>query len=141
MPGAPTMKHKKPSRNRKSSRKSPRRRLSGPYEELITLVKQANLMGSTGSLLSWDQETMLPPRGVEFRSQQMAQVAKLSHEMGTSPRIGELLEACESDSRLMKDPMSVAAVNVREIRHEYDRKTKLPADLVEEEARLASVAQ
>jgi carboxypeptidase Taq len=56
----------------------------------------------------------------------MAQIAKLSHEMGTSARIGELLEACESDSKLMKDPVSVASVNVREIRHEYDRKPSCP---------------
>lgn len=137
MPTA-TMKHRKPSS--KSPAKSTKR-LSGPYQELLALTKEANLLGSTGSILSWDQETMMPPRGVEHRSRQMAQLARMSHELATSPRIGELLEACESDSSLMKDPTSVAAVNVREIRHEYDRKTKLPASLVEEEAKLASLGQ
>lgn len=151
MAGAATMKRKKSSRNaarskvrrtgRHGRRTSPRRQMSGPYQELIALVRQANLMASTGAILSWDQETMLPPRGVDHRSQQMAQIARLSHEMVTSPRVGELLDACESDSTIMKDPRSMAAVNVRETRHEYDRKTKLPAELVEEEARLASVAQ
>jgi len=102
------------------------------YHELINLARQANLLGSTGSILSWDQETMMPAGGVDHRSRQMAQLAKLSHKMATSKRIGTLLKECESDSRLMKDPVSVAAVNVREIREEYRRKTKLPAELVEE---------
>ncbi|MCI0629294.1 MAG: carboxypeptidase M32 [Phycisphaerales bacterium] len=109
-----------------------------PYDELIKLVKEASLMASTSSLLSWDQETMMPAKGVEHRSSQMAQLARLSHEMATLPRIGELLEQCEGDSGLMKDATSVAAVNAREIRHDYDRKTRLPAELVEEEARLSS---
>lgn len=138
MPAAAMTKRTK-STTTKSRSKS--KRLSSPYLELIELVRQANLLGSSGSILSWDQETMMPPRGVAHRSRQLAQIAKLSHEMATAPRIGELLEACESDSTLMKDPTSVAAVNVREIRHEYDRKTKLPAALVEEEATLASLGQ
>jgi carboxypeptidase Taq len=83
----------------------------------------------------------MPSGGVEHRSRQMAQIAKVSHEMATSKLIGELLAECERDSRLMKDPNSPMAANVREIRHDYDRKTKLPAELVEEEAALASIAQ
>jgi carboxypeptidase Taq len=71
----------------------------------------------------------------------LAQLAKLSHEMATSKRIGELLEQCEADSNIAKNPLSVAAVNVREIRRDYDRRTRLPAELVEEEAKLASISQ
>jgi carboxypeptidase Taq len=142
MPTA-TMKRKAAARHktRASIRKSPSRKVKlSAYEELIALVKDASLLGSTGSLLGWDQETMMPSGGVEHRARQLAQLAKLSHEMATSPRIGELLRACERDSKLMKNPASVAAVNVREIRQDYDRKTKLPTDLVEEEAKLSSVS-
>jgi len=148
MPTTATMKRK--SSSTKLSKKSvvrkagPGRKSSkpvGPYEELISLVRDSSTLASSAAILSWDQETMMPPKGVEHRSRQMAQLAKLSHELGTAPRIGELLEACESDSKLMKDPSSVAAANVREIRHDYDRKTKLPTELVEEEAKLASIGQ
>lgn len=83
----------------------------------------------------------MPDRGAELRAQQMAQLAKMAHEMATAPRIGELLEACESDPRFSEDPVSAAAVNIREIRRDYDRKTKLPAALVEEEAQLSSIGQ
>lgn len=112
-----------------------------PYEELIGLVKQSHLLNSTSALVSWDQEVMMPKGGLEHRSRQLAQLASLSHELATSPRIGELLDACESDSAIMAEPTSVAAVNVREIRRSYDRRTKLPTKLVEEEAMLASHGQ
>jgi carboxypeptidase Taq len=109
-----------------------------PYHELIDMVKQASLLSSSAALVSWDQEVMMPKGGLEHRSRQLAQLASLCHEMSTSPRIGELLETCEQDSALMADPLSPEAVNVREIRRTYDRKTKLPTKLVEEEATLSS---
>jgi carboxypeptidase Taq len=111
------------------------------YDQLLALVREAGLLAGTSGILSWDQETMMPPGGLEFRSRQLAQLARLQHEMFTAPRIGDLLSACEEDARLMRDPHAVEATNIRELRHEYDRRTRLPAALVEEEARLASLAQ
>jgi carboxypeptidase Taq len=121
----------------KSKPRSRRAPLATPYQQLLRLVREASLLGSTGALLSWDQETIMPHGGVELRSEQLAQIARMSHEMGTSRRIGDLLRECERDAKLLKDP--TAAANVRWIRHDYDRRTKLPADLVEEEAKLASL--
>lgn len=114
---------------------------SAPYDRLISLVREASLLASSGAVLGWDQETMMPPEGVEHRSAQLAQIARLSHEMYTNPEIGDLLAECEDDADLTGDPRSVEAVNLREIRRDYDRRTRLPASLVEEEARLASKGQ
>ena len=115
--------------------------LTTPYARLIDLIKQADLLGSTVSLLGWDQETMMPNQGLAFRSEQLAQLAGLHHDQVTSPHVGEQLEACEADRELMADPRSVAAVNVRETRREYDRATKLPAELVAELAKTTSLAR
>ncbi len=111
------------------------------YEKLISLVREANLLESTLSLLSWDQETMMPPGGLEFRSRQMALMASLHHRMATDARIADLLAACEEDSDLVGEPESVTAVNLREIRRQYERKRKLPESLVEELAQVTSIAQ
>jgi len=111
------------------------------YPRLIELAREASLLGSTARLLGWDQEVLMPKGGVEYRSRQLAQLARLHHEMATDPGIGDLLAECEADSDLMADPTSVEAVNVRELRWEYDRSTRLPASLVAEEARLASLGQ
>lgn len=111
------------------------------YDELIGLVREASLLGSTAAVLAWDQETMLPPGGVEHRSRQLAQIARLAHGMATDPRIGELLDSCEGDPDLTADPHSDAAANLREIRRDYDRATKLPGELVSEMASTRSRAQ
>jgi len=111
------------------------------YDELLHHYREVKTLSSTAELLGWDQETMLPEGGVEYRSRQMAQLARMTHGMLTSSRIGELLDACEGDSTLTSDPESDAAANVREIRRDYDKATKLPQSLVEELAKTSSVAQ
>jgi carboxypeptidase Taq len=109
---------------------------SPAYDELVKLVTDAAVLGSCGSLLSWDERTHLPPRGAEFRGEQMALLARLGHEWITHPRIGELLAALGAAS---DEP--VRAANVREIRRGYDRAVKMPARLVEELARVTTQAQ
>lgn len=114
---------------------------STEYDQLMHLTREASLLSSSASLLGWDQEVMMPPQGLEHRAKQMSQLARMVHEMSTDEKIGDLLAACEADSELLSDPTSVEAVNVREIRRDYDRATKLPASLVEEFAKTTSVAK
>lgn len=106
------------------------------YESLIALYRDKCLIDSAAGVLGWDERTYLPTKGSTFRSEQMALLAKLSHEKLTSPRIGELLGELEA-SKLEGD----AAVNVREIRRAYNRAVKMPARLVEELARTTTRAQ
>ena len=84
---------------------------------------------------------MMPAGGLDHRSKQLSQLARIKHEMVTDPAIGQLIEACEADPQLQADPASIAAVNVREIHRDFDRATKLPVDLVAELASACSVAQ
>jgi carboxypeptidase Taq len=110
------------------------------YNELIRRAREANLLSSCMSLLSWDEQTYMPKRGVEHRGDQMALLAGLHHEKATDPRIGELLSAVET-SQVVADPESAESVNVRELRRSYNRLTKLPRSLVEELARTIPKAQ
>lgn len=111
------------------------------YGRLLDLAREASLLGSTAQLLGWDQEVLMPGGGLDYRSRQLAQLARMHHEMVTDPQFGDLLTQCESDSELTADPTSDEAVNVRELRWAYDRKTKLPPALVEEEAKISSIGQ
>ena len=111
------------------------------YGRLLELAREASMLGSTSQLLGWDQEVLMPKGGLDYRSRQLAQLARMHHEMVTDPQVGDLLTQCESDSDLTADPRSAEAVNVRELRWAYDRKTKLPPALVEEEARISSIGQ
>jgi carboxypeptidase Taq len=110
------------------------------YEELIARTTEVALLGSTGSLLHWDQETYMPPGGVEHRAKQLAQIAGLAHKWATDPALGDLLAECEADADLTADPHSDTAANLREIRKSYDRATKLPNDLVTERTKTRAIA-
>jgi carboxypeptidase Taq len=109
------------------------------YQQFITELREIAVLDSVGSILSWDRETQMPVRGTELRAQQSSLIARLHHERFTSPRIGELLAELES-SELARDAESDAAVNIRWTRRMYDRETKLPARLVEEQSRTAVLA-
>jgi carboxypeptidase Taq len=110
------------------------------YQSLIKQVQEISLLESAGSILGWDERTQMPTRGATHRANQSSLIARLAHEQFTSPRIGEQLKELESLA-LAKDPHSDAGANLRELRREYDRKTKLPASLVEELSRTEVLAQ
>lgn len=111
------------------------------YADLRTLARESALFGAIEALLSWDQETYMPPAGAANRAEQSSALAAHVHQMRTAPRVGELISACEGDAALMADPASPTARNIREMRRVYDKKTKLPTSLVAELARVGSQAQ
>mgnify|MGYP001273224932 CR=1 FL=1 len=112
---------------------------STSYSELIDQASETSILGSIGALLGWDQETMMPQGGAEYRARQLALMARMRHEHLTSPRMAELLSECASEIDLEAD--TIEAVNVRGIQRDYDRASKLPASLVSEIASTASAAQ
>jgi carboxypeptidase Taq len=110
------------------------------YSELIRRVKEGALLGSCASVLGWDERTYMPHEGSRHRAEQMALLARMTHEMLTAPEIGVLLSELETTS-LARDGDSIPAANVREIRRSYNRAVKLPKELVEEIARVTTRAQ
>ena len=108
------------------------------YQKLLDKSKELSVVGSAGAILQWDMETKMPPRGVELKSQQLAWVQKVAHQMLTSPESGKTLEAIEK----AKDYDSLDKVQKRNVylaRKAYDEATKLPEDLVVEIARQSTV--
>jgi carboxypeptidase Taq len=77
------------------------------------------------SLLQWDQETYMPPRGAEARGEQLAAIQAALHERLTSPRVAEALERAERDAT---DPDRRAALQA--LRFDHDRAAQVPQDLV-----------
>ncbi len=113
------------------------------YDSLAQRSREIAAYNSAASLLSWDQETYMPPKAGAYRAEQLAQLAGLAHRLGTSAEIGDWLAACEDHLPASADDEETAsrAANVREWRRDYDRATKLSAQLVEEFARTTSLAR
>ena len=110
------------------------------YQDLLTLVRKAALLGSCGSVLGWDRETYMPVGGNEHRANQLSMLAGLAHEWSVNPKIGELLGQLQ-DSEFNDAPDSDSAANIREISRSYQRSRKLPQRLVEEISRVTALAQ
>ena len=109
------------------------------YAELIRLSRDKSVIASTLGLLQWDAEICMPRDGVNHRGEQMSVLAGILHDRATDPRIADLLSDVES-SPFAGDAESVEAVNVREIRRDFDRETRLPRRLVEEMARVSALS-
>ncbi len=112
---------------------------SKSYQDLLKRVREIALLDSCASLLHWDHQTYMPVKGSGHRAEQLSLLAGISHRRFTAPKLGELLAVVEQ-SELVRDPASVAAVNVREIRRAYDRARKIPERLVKELTQVTTLA-
>ena len=99
------------------------------YEKLRARGKDLALLGATSGLLSWDQETILPPKGHAFRAEQSSLLAGISHRLATHTDIAHWLDECENISL---PPNSPEAAAIARWRHDHNRATRIPAELVEE---------
>src|SRR5512132_3062179 len=109
------------------------------YAELIRLSREETILLSCMDLLEWDAEVYMPPGGVENRAEQSALMAGIAHDRSTDARYGELLDIVQASS-LVVEQQGAPAVNVRELRREYERERRLPRRLVEESARVTALA-
>ena len=110
------------------------------YQKLCQTVQEAALLGRVQHLLEWDEHTQMPKAGGDYRADQTSLLAGMVHQKQTSPEIGDWLDAL-ADSPLAIDPKSDMGANIRHLRRDYDKKTKLPQALVEQLTRACAVGQ
>ncbi|MBE0565483.1 MAG: carboxypeptidase M32, partial [Krumholzibacteria bacterium] len=107
------------------------------YARFLDLVHEVHDLGSAMGLLEWDQEVMMPPRGVVGRARVRATVAALMHDRMVDDELGGLI--AELAAAGPGDPWSAA--NLREMKRQRDRAVKVPRELVADLAREGSLAQ
>jgi carboxypeptidase Taq len=99
------------------------------YNALMEKTKQIIILMSAESIVGWDMETKMPPKGINLRSQQLSLLSVLEHKMGTDPEIGALLQKIKrSPDRDKLDQTQKR--NVYLVQKRYDEQTKLPEELV-----------
>ncbi len=108
--------------------------MNAAYAELETRFKRINLLRQSAGMLQWDLETLMPPGGAGARSEQLATLSVLAHELLTEPRVGELLETAAQPNGL--DPWQRA--NVKGMQREWRHAACLPAELVEARSKAAT---
>ena len=109
-------------------------------DRLRELLGQVVDLNAAQALLSWDQETYMPPGGLNARAQQLATLGKLAHERFVSDEVGRLLEELEPLAAEL-DADSDQARMISVARRDFDKATRLPATLVAELARSTAMSQ
>lgn len=99
------------------------------YNKLMEKVKELAILMSSEGIVSWDMETMMPPKGINLRSQQLALLSVIEHRMTTDPEIGILLQKIKRSTDYDKLD-EVQKRNVYLVQKRYDEQTKLPVELV-----------
>ncbi len=109
-------------------------------EKLKALIGEARDISSAAAVLSWDQETYMPPGGAEGRASQISTLSSLAHKKLTSKSIGRLLSKLEPQLS-GADPDSFEARLVKRARRDYERQVKVPSRLVAETSKACSLGQ
>ena len=112
---------------------------NGKLQDLKDILAEVSDLSHAALLLEWDQETYMPPGGVQSRSEQLSTLLRLSHVRFTSGEVGGLLDSLEGkvDGDFDSDDASL----VRVTRRDYEEARKLPPDLIAEVARAGSTAR
>ena len=103
--------------------------LKSNYKKLMEKTKEAIVLQSAQAVIHWDMETMMPPKGIMLRSEQIAMMSRIVHKMTTSPEIGKLLDEIMHHPKY-EELDAVQRRNVHLIKKNYDEQTKLPEELV-----------
>jgi len=124
-------------------RKNPRTKIK-PLDSLIQELKEISRLGSIRSLLNWDQETYMPKGAIEARSEQIALMARLSHERIAGPALKRILGRVIhlKTEKIQGQTLSSREKRlVKEAYRDWKKARALPTLFVEDLARLTSQAQ
>jgi len=100
--------------------------MNSDYDKLLERYQEISLLNSISGVLYWDMNTHMPPAAVGHRAKQFQYISQKVHGLMTDPKVGSLLESCESDSTLG----NLQKRNVELLRRYYDSRTILPSELV-----------
>lgn len=103
------------------------------YQTLENRFKRMNILSDISGMLSWDMAVIMPKGGVKARSEQMASLGVIAHEMINAPDLPDLIAQAEGE------PLdSWQKANLEEMKREWVHGTAVPSDLVEKMSMAAS---
>lgn len=109
-----------------------------PYDlnPLLHSTREIGALQSAAGLLGWDQETFMPAKGGVARAESQAALGALLHARLTSDAHWRLIEEASAADLSPRE-----RALVRELRRDAGNARRIPAELAEDLARTASLAQ
>lgn len=109
------------------------------FDALKKRTTDISNLNHAAALLSWDQQTYMPPGAAKARAEQLATLSRLSHEMFTADETAQLIEAAAQEIGDANADTFEASV-VRVTKYDYEKSVKVPSAFVAEKARVTSLA-
>jgi carboxypeptidase Taq len=107
--------------------------------KLKEILGEISDLYSAAAVLGWDQQTYMPPGGVEDRGFQLGTLSGLAHSKFISEEVGALLDELRS-VRDTLDPDSDDACLIEVADREYQKASKVPSEYVTEWSRVTTNA-
>ncbi len=99
------------------------------YKQLLAKNKDPTVLGNAEAVVHWDMETMMPPKAIEQRGEQLALLSRLHHKLAIDPEIGALLNTIQTSPNY--DSMGqIEKRNIHLIAKTYREQIALPERLV-----------
>jgi carboxypeptidase Taq len=105
------------------------------YEDFEDRARTLQGLGDVKELLHWDQQVMMPEKGIKARSMQNSKIAKIYHQKITSDVLSDLFQELDQDELDLEE-----RANVREVKREHERASKVPEELQEKISKKQSTA-
>ena len=99
------------------------------YSQLRSTFARLSRFNHLSAIAGWDMAAMMPPAGSKARSEALAELSVLSHQILTAKQVGDWLEQAESEA--LND---LERADLREMRRKYQQSAVLPESLVEEKS-------
>ena len=109
------------------------------YLQLKTRLAEIHDLDKVRWVLSWDQRTVMPPRGAGVRAEQLATLEGVWHEKLTAPETGRLLDELRPYEASLPYDSDEASL-IRRARRDYEKALCVPGELRAEMERAASLA-
>ncbi len=109
--------------------------MSEAYEKLEEKSRKLTNLTEIIEDLHWDQEVMMPKKGIEARSQELSTISGLRHQILISDELEDAISSLE-DEDLAEGQEAV----LREIAREHRRAREVPQELIERISEVSSKA-
>lgn len=96
------------------------------YQHLTRTFQRLSRFSHLSAIAGWDMFTMMPPGGSNARSEALAELGVLQHQILTDKQVGEWLRNAEQE-----DLNDLEQANLREMARHYQQAALLPESLVE----------
>ena len=109
-------------------------------DKLKKYLGEVNDIRNSIGLLSWDQETCMPPGGAESRASQISTLTRISHDMFIADEVGEMLADLKQYGEDLPYDSDDASLIRYTIKH-YNKSKRVPSSHAAEKAKVASSSQ